>query len=144
MTVVTQINEWMPISEGTQPAEEKLVMVSGFSMGIPAAGRWLSLARRVGDQYFADENGEELFAPTHWADVDFPSDGLRPWFSTESSNRPGDEMLVLISGQCALGNSDAGPWVALARRSGGRFVSDETGNVFVAPTHWREVTFPKG
>jgi len=142
MTVVTQINEWMPISEGTQPAEEKLVMVSGFSMGIPAAGRWLSLARRVGDQYFADENGEELFAPTHWADVDFPSDGLRPWFDISSGNEPGEGVCVLIFGQCSQGNPNAGPWVALARRSGGRYISDETGNAFVEPSHWRKVSFP--
>lgn len=69
-----QMIDWVKITEDDLPPEETLVIVSGFNMGNPKAGRWVSFARRIGCQYFSDETGEELFTPTHYHRAFYPRD----------------------------------------------------------------------
>lgn len=64
---------WEPCSTNP-PNEEILVVLSGYHMGQKAAGRWVAFGRRVGEQYFSDETGDELFPPTHWHEVIVPAD----------------------------------------------------------------------
>lgn len=56
-----------------RPTEGLPVIVTGFNMGKPEHGRWVSLAiRQADDTYISTETGNELFPPTHWAIINLP------------------------------------------------------------------------
>lgn len=64
---------WQPVTTESPP-EEYLVVLSGYHMGQKSAGRWVAFGRRVGEQFFSDETGDELHPPTHWHEVILPAD----------------------------------------------------------------------